>query len=189
MILLHPQVIHRLPMKYMGDEVHHTGWNTCSSCYGDASKCRDRLILPCLYSSRIYIVDVGTQPRAPRLHKVSTGFSITRNVTCFVNSKRAFVYDTVSRECINFHLFDIGNSIVSFVALPCFQIQWWTEYRFLIEFKNAKYWDQYTPLTSSHHVLLVKRLRRGEVLVAILDRHLWLLTLPDLFVRQNDRNH
>ncbi|XP_072020984.1 methanethiol oxidase-like [Amphiura filiformis] len=63
------QVIHRLPMRYIDDEVHHSGWNTCSSCYGDASKCRDRLILPCLYSSRIYIVDVGTEPRKPRLFK------------------------------------------------------------------------------------------------------------------------
>ena len=42
-----------------------------SSCYGDSSKKRDRLIMPSLISSRIYIFDVGTDPRAPRIHKVT----------------------------------------------------------------------------------------------------------------------
>ncbi|XP_072139561.1 methanethiol oxidase [Mobula birostris] len=63
------QVIHRLPMPNLNDELHHSGWNACSSCYGNPSKKRDRLILPALISSRIYVVDVGTEPRAPRLHK------------------------------------------------------------------------------------------------------------------------
>jgi len=64
------QVIHRLPMPNVGDELHHSGWNACSSCFGDATKKRNRLILPSLISSRIYVVDVGTDPRAPRLFKV-----------------------------------------------------------------------------------------------------------------------
>ncbi|NWI13245.1 SBP1A oxidase, partial [Crypturellus soui] len=64
------QVVHRLPMPNVGDELHHSGWNACSSCFGDSSKARDRLILPSLISSRIYVVDVGTDLRAPRLHKV-----------------------------------------------------------------------------------------------------------------------
>lgn len=64
------QVIHRLPMPNLKDELHHSGWNACSSCYDDPSKRRNRLILPSLMSSRIYVVDVGTDPRAPRLHKV-----------------------------------------------------------------------------------------------------------------------
>lgn len=64
------QVIHRLPMPNLGDELHHSGWNTCSSCFGDTTKKRNRLILPSLISSRIYVVDVGTDPRAPRLFKV-----------------------------------------------------------------------------------------------------------------------
>uniref|UniRef100_A0ACB8G8P4 Methanethiol oxidase n=1 Tax=Sphaerodactylus townsendi TaxID=933632 RepID=A0ACB8G8P4_9SAUR len=64
------QVIHRLPMPNVNDELHHTGWNACSSCFGDATKKRNRLILPCLISSRIYVVDTGTEPRAPKLHKV-----------------------------------------------------------------------------------------------------------------------
>ncbi|XP_053822756.1 methanethiol oxidase-like isoform X2 [Vidua chalybeata] len=64
------QVIHRLPMPNVGDELHHSGWNACSSCHGDPKKSRNFLILPSLISSRIYIVDVATDPRAPRLHKV-----------------------------------------------------------------------------------------------------------------------
>ncbi|KAM9110831.1 methanethiol oxidase isoform 3-T3 [Megaptera novaeangliae] len=64
------QVIHRLPMPHLKDELHHSGWNTCSSCFGDSTKSRTKLLLPSLISSRIYVVDVGTEPRAPKLHKV-----------------------------------------------------------------------------------------------------------------------
>lgn len=56
-------------MPNLKDELHHSGWNTCSSCYGDSTKSRTKLVLPCLISSRIYVVDVGTEPRAPKLHK------------------------------------------------------------------------------------------------------------------------
>lgn len=41
-----------------------------SSCYGDSTKSRNKLILPSLVSSRVYVVDTGTNPRAPQLHKV-----------------------------------------------------------------------------------------------------------------------
>ncbi len=63
------QVIHRLEMPNVGDELHHFGWNACSSCHGDPSKQRRHLVLPGLRSSRIHIVDVA-DPRAPKLHKV-----------------------------------------------------------------------------------------------------------------------
>uniref|UniRef100_A0A3P9CNC9 Methanethiol oxidase n=1 Tax=Maylandia zebra TaxID=106582 RepID=A0A3P9CNC9_9CICH len=64
------QVIHRLPMPNLRDELHHSGWNACSSCFDDASKKRNFLILPSLVSSRIYVVDVGTNPRAPKIYKM-----------------------------------------------------------------------------------------------------------------------
>ncbi|XP_041876229.1 methanethiol oxidase isoform X3 [Corvus kubaryi] len=64
------QVIHRLPMPNVGDELHHSGWNVCSSCFGERGRSRNRLVLPGLVSSRIYVVDVGTEPRAPRLCQV-----------------------------------------------------------------------------------------------------------------------
>jgi selenium-binding protein 1 len=64
------QVIHRLKMPAVGDELHHSGWNVCSSCHGDPHKRRDKLVLPSLGSDRVYIVDVGTDAKSPRLHKV-----------------------------------------------------------------------------------------------------------------------
>ncbi|XP_062602151.1 methanethiol oxidase-like isoform X1 [Saccostrea cucullata] len=61
------KVIHRLYMPNKEDELHHSGWNACSSCFGDSSKSRNRLILPCINSDRVYVVDVGTNERQPRL--------------------------------------------------------------------------------------------------------------------------
>ncbi len=61
------QVIHRLVMPFVGDELHHFGWNACASCHGE--RARRFLILPGLKSSRIHIVDT-LNPRAPKLHKV-----------------------------------------------------------------------------------------------------------------------
>ncbi|MDJ0596784.1 MAG: selenium-binding family protein [Pleurocapsa sp. MO_226.B13] len=63
------QVIHRLPMPNLGDELHHFGWNACSSCYGDASKSRRFLIIPGMRSGNIYIVDTKDE-RSPQIHKV-----------------------------------------------------------------------------------------------------------------------
>ncbi|XP_043721850.1 selenium-binding protein 2-like [Telopea speciosissima] len=63
------KVIHRLPMPYLHDELHHSGWNACSSCHGDPSANRRFLVLPSLVSGRIYAVDTKN-PRAPSLHKI-----------------------------------------------------------------------------------------------------------------------
>ena len=40
------QVISRLEMPGIGDELHHMGWNACSSCHGDATRERRYLIFP-----------------------------------------------------------------------------------------------------------------------------------------------
>jgi selenium-binding protein 1 len=63
------RVIHRLELPHVGDELHHFGWNACSSCHADATQSRRFLVLPGLRSSRIYIVDT-VEPRLPKLHKV-----------------------------------------------------------------------------------------------------------------------
>ena len=63
------QVIHTLKMKYPGDELHHFGWNACSSCHGVENKMRRFLILPGFFSSRIYIIDTLNQ-KSPTIHKV-----------------------------------------------------------------------------------------------------------------------
>ncbi|KAJ1354881.1 hypothetical protein KIN20_011964 [Parelaphostrongylus tenuis] len=52
------QVLSRVVFPNTGDEVHHSGWNACSSCYGNPSAKRTHLVLPCLNSDRIYIINV-----------------------------------------------------------------------------------------------------------------------------------
>ena len=83
------RVVHRLEMPNLGDELHHFGWNACSSCHGDASAERRFLVVPGFKSNRIHIVDVG-EARAPTLHKVieadeiikKTGLSAPHTVHC-----------------------------------------------------------------------------------------------------------
>ncbi|MDS9951606.1 MAG: selenium-binding protein SBP56-related protein, partial [Planktomarina sp.] len=70
------QVIHRLEMPGIGDELHHMGWNACSSCFDDTSMARKYLLLPGVRSNNIHIIDTATDPRAPRLHKVVDGSEI-----------------------------------------------------------------------------------------------------------------
>ena len=64
------QVIHRLFMPNVGDELHHYGWNICSSCHGKPGD-RRYLIVPGFRSSRIHVID-AKDPYQLRLHKVST---------------------------------------------------------------------------------------------------------------------
>jgi len=82
------QVVHRTPMPNIGDELHHYGWNACSSaCHSRLA--RDKLIVPGFRSSRIHVLDV-TDPREPRLDKViepeelrsKTGYTAPHTVHC-----------------------------------------------------------------------------------------------------------
>ena len=62
------RIVHRMPMPNVGDELHHYGWNRCSSaCHGPD---RSHLIVPGFRSSRIHIVNVADDPRRPRIEKV-----------------------------------------------------------------------------------------------------------------------
>ncbi len=70
------QVIHRLEMPNLGDELHHIGWNACSSCHDDHTKKRKYLIVPGVRTTRIHIIDTGTDPRNPTLFKVIEGDEI-----------------------------------------------------------------------------------------------------------------
>lgn len=63
------QVVHRLPMTTVGDELHHFGWNICSSCHDLGELSRRYLVLPGLKSSRITIVDAMDRAQ-PKIHKV-----------------------------------------------------------------------------------------------------------------------
>lgn len=66
-------LIGRTPMPGVGDELHHFGWNACSSAlcpYAPHPHIERRyLVVPGLRSSRIHILDTKETPRAPRLVK------------------------------------------------------------------------------------------------------------------------
>jgi methanethiol oxidase len=61
-------------MPNAGDELHHFGWNACSSClcpYAPHPHMERRyLIVPGINSSRIHILDTKPDPRAPAIVKV-----------------------------------------------------------------------------------------------------------------------
>lgn len=69
------QVVHRLPMPNVGDELHHFGWNACASCHGD--RARRFLIIPGIVSGRINIVDTAN-PSEPKIHRVIEADEIVR---------------------------------------------------------------------------------------------------------------
>jgi len=87
------QVIHRLPMPNIGDELHHSGWNACSSCHEDSTKSRRYLILPGLVSGRIIIVDTKDE-KNPKIHKtvepadvIKAGLTWPHSTHCLANGQ------------------------------------------------------------------------------------------------------
>src|SRR3954465_840074 len=88
------QVIGRLDMPNVGDELHHFGWNACSSALCPWAPHphveRRYLLIPGLRSSRIHVVDVKDDPANPKLVKVveaeelakRTGYSRPHTVHC-----------------------------------------------------------------------------------------------------------
>lgn len=82
------RVIHETPMPNVGDELHHYGWNRCSSaCHGPD---RSHLIVPGFRSSRVHVLDVQDDPRRPSIEKViepeeivrETGYTRPHTVHC-----------------------------------------------------------------------------------------------------------
>ena len=88
------QIVHQLDLPNVGDELHHFGWNACSSalCPAAAHPHLERryLIVPGLRSSRIYVVDTQPDPRRPTIAKTiepetlkaRTGYSRPHTVHC-----------------------------------------------------------------------------------------------------------
>jgi selenium-binding protein 1 len=69
------QVVGRFQMPSPGDELHHYGWNACSSCHGERH--RRYLVIPGLGSGNIYIVD-SLDPKNLTLHKTISADDIAR---------------------------------------------------------------------------------------------------------------
>jgi selenium-binding protein 1 len=68
------QVVGRVEMPNAGDELHHFGWNACSSAlcpYAPHPHVERRyLLVPGLRSSRLHVIDTKDTPRQPRIVKV-----------------------------------------------------------------------------------------------------------------------
>src|SRR5437868_9130466 len=64
----------KVSMPNSGDELHHFGWNACSSCLcpnaPHAHSERRYLVVPGLRSSRIHILDTKPNPKKPKIVKV-----------------------------------------------------------------------------------------------------------------------
>ena len=77
---LHPKsstygrLINKTHMPNVGDELHHFGWNACSSAlcpYAPHPHVERRyLLVPGIRSSRIHVLDTKPDPRAPKIVKV-----------------------------------------------------------------------------------------------------------------------
>jgi selenium-binding protein 1 len=67
-------IVSTVPMPHTGDELHHFGWNACSACLCPNAPHphveRRYLVVPCLRSSRLHILDTRPDPRQPRIVKV-----------------------------------------------------------------------------------------------------------------------
>ncbi|WP_123388426.1 selenium-binding family protein [Paraburkholderia sp.] len=87
-------IVGNLAMPHTGDELHHFGWNACSSCLCPNAPHphteRRYLVVPGLRSSRIYILDTKPDPRHPTIVKTiepatiasRTGYSRPHTVHC-----------------------------------------------------------------------------------------------------------
>jgi selenium-binding protein 1 len=87
-------IVGRLDMPNVGDELHHFGWNACSSALCPWAPHphveRRYFLIPGLRSSRIHVVDVKDDPTAPKIVKVieaehlakRTGYSRPHTLHC-----------------------------------------------------------------------------------------------------------
>jgi methanethiol oxidase len=88
------QILNTVAMPNTGDELHHFGWNACSSCLCPNAPHphveRRYLVVPGLRSSRIHILDTKPDPRNPRIVKViepeelaeKTGYTRPHTIHC-----------------------------------------------------------------------------------------------------------
>jgi methanethiol oxidase len=88
------EIIGQVDMPHAGDELHHFGWNACSSAlcpYAPHPHVERRyLIVPGLRSSRIHVLDTKPNPKKPKIIKViepgvvaeRTGYTRPHTVHC-----------------------------------------------------------------------------------------------------------
>ncbi|QKT03552.1 selenium-binding protein [Ectothiorhodospiraceae bacterium 2226] len=88
------QIVHQVVLPHVGDELHHFGWNACSSMLcplsGHPFVERRYLVVPGIRSSRIYIIDTKPDPTQARIVKTiepeevmrKTGYSRPHTTHC-----------------------------------------------------------------------------------------------------------
>ena len=88
------RLVGQTDMPNAGDELHHFGWNACSSClcpYAPHPHMERRyLVVPGIHSSRIHVLDTKPDPRQPRVVQVieadtlarRTGYAAPHTVHC-----------------------------------------------------------------------------------------------------------
>ena len=88
------QIVGQTDMPNAGDELHHFGWNACSSCLCPNAPHphteRRYLVVPGLRSSRMHILDTKPDPKNPKIVKViepeelaeRTGYSRPHTIHC-----------------------------------------------------------------------------------------------------------
>ncbi len=88
------KIVGQVDMPNAGDELHHFGWNACSSAlcpYAPHPHVERRyLLVPGIRSSRIHVIDTKPDPRAPKIVKViepqelanKTGYSRPHTLHC-----------------------------------------------------------------------------------------------------------
>ena len=68
------EIVGQVEMPNTGDELHHFGWNACSSCLCPNAPHphveRRYLVVPGLRSSRLHIIDTKPDPKNPRIVRV-----------------------------------------------------------------------------------------------------------------------
>jgi selenium-binding protein 1 len=76
------RLVGQTDMPSAGDELHHFGWNACSSClcpYAPHPHMERRyLVVPGINSSRIHVLDTRPDPRQPRIVKVIEAETLAR---------------------------------------------------------------------------------------------------------------
>jgi selenium-binding protein 1 len=136
------RVVHETPMPNVGDELHHYGWNRCSSaCHGPD---RSHLIMPGFRSSRIHVVNVADDPRRPRVEKViepdevvrATGYTRPHTVHCMPgeNVVLSMLGDADGNgaggfACLDAKTFELKGRWENGGELPSFNYDFWYQPR------------------------------------------------------------
>ena len=88
------RTVHKVELPNVGDELHHFGWNACSSMLnplnGHPFTERRYLVVPGMRSSRLYVIDTKPDPKKAKIVKViepeelmrKTGYSRPHTVHC-----------------------------------------------------------------------------------------------------------